>query len=558
MSGSHKTFPIQERIHRRNSEPKLYGLARTRQQTQKDIDIAMQKLQGGIPDICDWIEANVYNWQTVTRYKGVYDYRTAELLVLEDYQKRILRHIWTLKPDGKFPYSQVIWSQPKKHGKTQIAGAVGAWFAENIEPPNTIFTLASNQEQSAGLIFNSMVPTIYAIGGRTPNSQLSVPIIYMPNGTTIKAIPNNYSGSAGGNYGLTLWSELWTYRSERDRRLWEEMPPVPTRNTSVRWVETYAGFENESDLLLDQFSRIFGTTVDGKRRPDTSERKIQENARPVPGLEDIVTTHGNPACWHIPEEGLFVFWDHEIRAPWISEQYIHEQRSSERYSTFVRLWENRWQSSEGTFIEPQMWDDALTLDKEELGPMCLAGDASQRNDTTALVGVERYTVNLFGKEQERYRLKLVRVWDPEGKDIDLEETIAKFVKKIYDAGCLIGPFRYDPYQMHQVAVNLRKMGVPCKEFNQGTDRLKADTFLWKLFNDRRIDVYNHPILEKHLMSAHAKEYENEQVRIVKGTASEANKVDAAVTLSMACWAANTTRRKKIIKEYKTLSYNDLQ
>lgn len=495
----------------------------------------------------------MYNWMTVMRYQGTWNFETAELLKLVDYQKDILTVIWTPDADGYYPYSEVTWSQPKKNGKTQIAGAVGAWFAENVEPPNMIYTMASNQEQSAGLIFNALIPSIEALGGQTPNTTLSVPLIVMPNGTTIRAIPNNYAGQAGGSYGLTLWSELWTYKSERDRRLWEEMPPVPTRKTSVRWVETYAGFQNESDLLIDQFSRIFGTTrSDGTRVPDFTERQIQKNAEPVPGLEHITSKSGRPSCWHIPSEGFFLFWDDQIRGPWITEKYIAQQKAGNRHSTYVRLWENKWQTSEGTFIEPNLWDDAVTLDGEEMGPMVLAGDASQRNDTTALVGVEKRKVKIFGEEQERYRVRLVRVWDPEGADIDLDDTIAAYVERIYRMGLLVGAFRYDPFQMHQVAVNLRKRGVPCMEFNQGQDRLKADTFLWKLFNDRSIDVYDQTVLESHVKGANAKEYENEQIRIIKGVASEANKVDAAVALSMACWAASG-RIQRPVKVVKTSS-----
>lgn len=514
---------------------------------------AMAKISHGAAPIVPWIEANVYNWMTVPRFQGVYNFDLAELLILEEYQKDILNVIWTPDELGFYPYSEVVWSQPKKNGKTQMAGAVGAWAAENLEPPNMIYTMASNQEQSAGLIFNAMIPSIEALGGKTPNTTLSVPIIVMPNGTTVRAIPNNYAGQAGGSYGLTLWSELWTYKSERDRRLWEEMPPVPTRKTSVRWVETYAGFQNESDLLIDQFSRVFGTTrADGTRIPDFNEKKIQKVAEPVPGLEHITSKSGRPSCWHIPSEGFFMFWDDQIRGPWITEQYIRQQKAGNRHSTYVRLWENKWQSSEGTFIEPELWDDAVTLDGEELGPMVLAGDASQRNDTTALVGVEKRTVKLFGEDQERYRVRLVRVWDPEGNDIDLEDTIAAYVERIYKMGLLVGAFRYDPFQMHQVAVNLRKRGVPCLEFNQGQDRLKADSFLWKLFDDRRIDVYPQSVLESHVKGANAKEYENEQIRIVKGTATENNKVDAAVALSMACWAASG-RIQRPIKVVKTSS-----
>jgi hypothetical protein len=564
MNGSeHNEHPRQRRVSRRSNyqaqlddlkQPKLSGLERHRAETGKLIAAAVAKYGSGPVDIADWIEANVYDWSKVIRYKGVFDYSSAPRLILEKYQKEILRKIWTQDENGEYPYSTVIWSQPKKNGKTQIAGAVGAWFSENVEPPNVIFTLASSQEQSAGLIFTAMVPSIYALGGQVPNTTQSVPLIMMPNGTIIRAIPNSYEGQAGGNYGLTLWSETWAYKSERDRRLWDEMPPVPTRKTSVRWVETYAGFENESNILIDQYKRVFGYKDSaGELQPDFTEKRMQEKAIPVPGLEHI-QTDGRPSCWHIPDEGFFMFWDHEIRGPWITEKYMRGQKASNRHSTNVRLWENRWQSSEGTYIDPQMWDNAVTLDNEEWSPMFLAGDASQRNDSTALVGVEKQVVRIFGDLQDRYRLKLVRVWDPQGQDIDLDETIANYVHRVYKAGCMLGPFRYDSYQMHQVAVNLRKKGVPCVEFPQGQERLKADSFLWKLFNEGRIDVYPSAVLESHVKAANAKEYENEQVRIIKGTASESNKVDGAVALSMACWSASMKiDRKRKKKKSKSVS-----
>lgn len=556
----------------------------------------------GFTPAADWIDANVWDWTSVTNYQGVYDYTTARKIKLLQYQRDILNVVLTPYPCeclgtpiytanpmeipegvplkkvcenhrldrvGKFPYDSVIWSQPKKHGKTQTCAAVASWFAVHCEPPNLLMTLASNQEQSAGLIFNSLVPTMYAVGGKVPNTTTSTPIIRLPNGTVIRAIPNNYAGQAGGNQGFTGWSELWTYKSERDRRLWEEMPPVPTRWNSIRWVETYAGFEDESELLIDQFSRVFGHKNGEKRIPDFTEREIQENAVPVPGLEHIRTGEGDferPCCYHIPEEGFFMFWDHEIRAHrkdggWITDQYIAKQKAENRHTTFVRLWENRWQSSIGTFLEPHLVDRAVTVDEEEWGEFVLAGDASQRNDHTALVGVQKYKVKLFGKEQERYRVMRVRVFDPKIHgvrrydealglgakigDLDLTALVASEVKYAYESGLMQGPFHYDPAQMHDVAMQLRNVHkVPCVEFPQGQMRLEADTFLWKLFNEGRIDIMP-GVLVDHVKSANAKEYENEQVRIIKGTASEIKKVDAAVALSMACWKASkqVTRKK---------------
>ncbi len=557
-----------------------------------------KQLNAGWTPAAQWIEDHVWDWSKVESVNGVFDYSGANKLTLLQYQKEILDVILTpwqcecpivqvfgedgsqqvlevAEHDlchnhregrvGKFKYSTVVWSQPKKHGKTQIAAAVGAWWACKIQAPDIVMTMASNQEQSAGLIFNSLIPTLYAEGGKVPNSPTSTPQIRVPNGTLLKAIPNNYAGQAGGNYGLTLWSELWTYKTERDRKLYDECPPVPTRFNSIRWIETYAGFEDESDLLKEIFLRVFTDTAE----TGTHEFSPQGNrVEPVPGLEHLTTMRNgkeSPACWHIPEEGLFMFWDHEIRAHvknggWITDQYIREEKASNRHSTFVRLWENRWQSSEGTYIDPHVVDECCTMDGDGWGKMVLAGDGSQRNDHTALVGVQKKTIILFGKEQTRYRLVKVKTWDPkkvgvkkgdelhklgakEG-DLDLTELIAKEVKRIYDLGLMDGPFYYDPAQMHDVAMQLRKLKVPCVEFNQGKERLEADTFLWQLLNKRQIDLFPSVVTE-HLKNANAKEAENEMVRIIKGTAKEMRKVDAAVALSMAVWkCSNQVIRKK--------------
>jgi hypothetical protein len=58
-------------------------------------------------------------------------------------------------------------------------------------------------------------------------------------------------------------------------------------------------------------------------------------------------------------------------------------------------------------------------------------------------------------------------------------------------------------------------------------------------------------------AANAKEYENEQVRIIKGTATDAKKVDAAVALSMAAYVASGRHNRKLARRPKTTSYSDV-
>jgi phage terminase large subunit-like protein len=500
-----------------------------------------------------WIEDHFYDPTTVVQFGRNWDYTNAKKIVLSQDQKDILKVTLTPDENGQFPYSTVVYSTIKKEGKTTLASAVVSWMTDQLEPPNLFLCMANNQEQSAGRIFGNALPTLYALGCRVPLNPTSKPEVRHPNGTLLQAIPNNYAGQAGANYGGTFWSELWAYKTESSRRLYDELVPVPTRKNSIRWVETYAGFEDESELLLKLFLRIFVST---------EEEDTQPQASPVPGLEHIQTeVNGElrPACWHIPEEGLFVYWNHTPRMPWNTgpegEKFRRSQKADLRYSQYVRLWQNRWQSSEGTFIDPEWYDSSVNYQNEEWGPMVLAGDASQRHDTTALVGVQKRQVKVFGKDQFRYRVMLVRVFDPKDyhatpemkmlgakeHDLDLDETIAREVQQLHKSGFMIGPFWYDPWQLHQVAVNLRKLKVPCVEFPQGNERLKSDTFLWNLFKNSEVDCYTHSALESHVKAAKAKEYENEQIRLIKGTLTSSGRIDSCVALAMACWKASLFR-----------------
>ena len=490
-----------------------------------------------------WLESAFYNPETVNKRGSEYDLTNATKIVLEPDQRDILSVLGTPDSEGYLPYQTIIWSEPKKSGKTTVAGGFAAWFADQIDAPNLILTLANTERQSAGRIFNAALPTLAALGARPPKSLKSNPIIHHINGTVMQAIGTNYAGEAGANYGLTLISELWGYRTEAARRLYDETPPIQTRKNSIRWIETYAGYEDESDLLLKLFLQIF---------TDPEETDTQPLARPVPSLEHI-RTDDRPACWHIPERGFFMYWSHEQKRTWQNsprgKQLIENERATMRPASYIRLYENRWQPSEGGFVPLEWYKRSIRLNGERRVPMILAADASMRHDTTALVGIEPYITEMFGTEETRYRMAKLNIWNPKGKDIDLEETLANEVYEIWKAGLLIGAFWYDPFQMHQVAINLRKRGVPCAEFNQQGERVKADSFLYQQYHLQTIDNWFDPEFEHHVLSARAKEYDNEQLRIVKGTISESSKIDAMVAQSMAVWKASIylqmrPRRKK--------------
>jgi hypothetical protein len=171
---------------------------------------------------------------------------------------RFLREALTLTAWGQLPYSELVYSAPKKSGKTALAAMIvlyviiclGGAYAE-------AYCLSNDFDQSVGRVYQQIVRMLDP--RRTRQSKLvkitNNVITFPSTGATITALASDYASAAGANPTITVFDELWAYTSERSRRLWDEMVPVPTRKISVRLTVTYAGFEGESGLLEDLYKR---------------------------------------------------------------------------------------------------------------------------------------------------------------------------------------------------------------------------------------------------------------------------------------------------------------
>ena len=173
-------------------------------------------------------------------------------------QERFLREALTLTPDGRLPYSELLFSAPKKSGKTALAAMVVLYVILVLGGPYAEgYCLSNDYEQSVGRVFQQVVRMLDP--RRTRQSRLAKitnnVITFPSTGATITALASDYASAAGSNPVVTCFDELWGYVSERSRRLWDEMVPVPTRKISLRLTVSYAGFEGESELLEDLYKR---------------------------------------------------------------------------------------------------------------------------------------------------------------------------------------------------------------------------------------------------------------------------------------------------------------
>jgi len=194
------------------------------------------------------------------------NYETDKPFILYGEEKVFLRRALTLDKNGRLPYPEMIFSAPKKSGKTCF-GALCVIYVAVVLAGNygEVYCLANDFEQASSRVFQAASRIIQAsprLRGGVIITQKQ--IVFKSTGTFIQACASDATGFAGGNPNLTVCDELWGFTSESSRRLFDEALPSPARKVSGRLVVTYAGFSGESDLLESLFKRGMAGKVIGK------------------------------------------------------------------------------------------------------------------------------------------------------------------------------------------------------------------------------------------------------------------------------------------------------
>jgi hypothetical protein len=431
---------------------------------------------------------------------AVRDPETDEKFQLNWSQRQFLRHAFKTGEDGRLLHPELLYSAPKKSGKTAFAAMLtlyvtlilGVRHAEAI-------VVANDLEQSVGRVFAAVRRMVELMGWLRKAANITERKITFPEtGASITAIASDYAGAAGSNANIAVFDELWGYTSERSRRLWDEMIPPPTRKIACRLTTTYAGFEGESTLL--------------------EELRKRGLAQPLVGRD----LHAG--------DGLLMAWHHEPVAPWQTAAWIEQMRSQMRPNAFLRMIENRFVSSESSFVDMDDWDGCVDPDASQVWadrnmPVWVGIDASVKHDSTALAWVT------WDKRRNRVRLVGHRIFQPTpDQPLDFERCIEGVVWQLRERFRLQA-VHYDPYQMAAIAQRLRAAGLALREMPQTMDRLTAlGSNLYDLVKSRGLVVYPDDAVRLAVSRAVALETPRGW-KITKEKTS--HKIDIVVALAMA-------------------------
>ena len=403
--------------------------------------------------------------------------------------------------------------------------------------------MANDLDQARGRVFQAIRDSIelgpdWESRWKTGEREL----LHLASGSVVRAIANDFRGEAGANHSLVTFTELWGYTDERSRRLYEELTPVPTRD-STRFVETYAGFLGESELLWELYER----GVMKGRQLNAGELHQLTGC----GLGVFIEAP-NPDSW-VPvwideASSTLIYWDQGVlarRMPWqqgeLGAAYYAEQEAELRPAQNRRLHLNEWVTSEDSFIDPLAWERCgdLTGHPLDLGfddRLVLAVDASTKHDTTAIVGVTRHPDRR--SHPGEVVVRVAQAWTPSpGEPMNYQETIVDVIKHVEELwGSRLVQIAYDPFQLHDLMRRIQsEMRLWTYEFEQGAGREQADKQLRDLIVAGRVHYYPSHMtdLSTHVLNANSKFSgpDGDRLRIVKR--SNSAPIDLAVALSMA-------------------------
>lgn len=438
-------------------------------------------------------------------------------LQLEPYQAAVLNRALT-RVGGNFPYSLVLWSDLKKSAKSTIAGAVDLWLAWH-HPEESVRVVGNDLKQANSRTF------FYTQRAIRLNPRLRDVIksrnyrLELPNHTVIEAIAVDPKGEAGGGDLIVTFTELWAAKNLAAQQLWTETTLSPLKyGKSLRWVETYAGFEGESPILeqLYQAGVRDGTPVDVG----------------VDGLELFENTNGRLLC----------LWNTVPRCYWQTADYYAQEAAVLTASEMARIHHNEWQQSSNPFVPIEWWDQCKVgalPDLRPLQPMVVSLDAAVSNDCFGIVAVTRTSAGIEVRHARKWQPangQKLHYSDPAGdaNNIEFPEGYLRWLVRTHHVAVVT----YDEFQLHDFCTRLGNEHLAYFEaFGQGAPRLVADKQLYDIIKNGQIVHDGQVDLHDHIRNANRTDEDADKLRIVKRAPHL--KIDLAVALSMACAIART-------------------
>lgn len=405
------------------------------------------------------------------------------------WQKLFIMRLFETDPEtGRRVVRESYLRVAKKNGKTELAAALGCYFAQADTEPAPEVYCAANSDEQADLIFGAAKimceasPTLSRITQRFAKEIL----FQRTDGTTGKL--HRLSATVGTNDGLNVSHALFDEIHEMTRTKGEAMFQVVTNGTAARLDPlicsfSTAGYDEES---LEYRKYQYGLKVNADEIDDPHFLFVNYEAPELADYRDLrVWPLANPS-WGVT----------------ILPDYAEQQLRSKPEGIVRRYNLNQQTETETLWLPAGAWEacrvDAFTFDPTL--PVVAGWDAARKRDATAVVALQKRDGRIYAQ---------ARIWErplnpSNGQPDETWQTPTGEVMNVirdlhagYDFRC-----GYDSWGIKESVETLLGEGVVMIEVPQTNSRMiPATEYLYEVIANGTLAHNGDPTYARHMRNA---------------------------------------------------------
>lgn len=462
--------------------------------------------------------------------------RAGEALVLRDWQKQLLRHLYARDEHGGYIASTALIGMPRKSGKSALSSASIALYsllAEGVNGGEVI--VAAAEKEQARIVFGEarrMVET----SELNDMVQLYKDSIYVPSTQSVlKVVSAEAYSKEGANPHRLVLDEL---HAHRDRKLFDVYSlAMGNRGKIAQLVAiTTAGVKQD---ITGQDSIAYSLYQYGKQ---VAQKEIDDPTFFMAWWEaPAEADHRDSKSWEMANPG---FNDLVAESDFASAV----KRTPEAEFRTKRL--NQWVNTKLAWLPAGVWDGLYEQFEMTAEDEYVVGfDGSWKNDSTALVAV------LLPKEEgQPFRVKHIKSWE---KDFTLDDDswrvdkheVSQYLLDFYEHFPRMKELVCDPSYWEDELWDWNAAGLPVVAYRNSTDRTIPATA--KLFDGIMSGAIRHDgsaSMARHLDNCILK-IDNRGARITKDFRQPKLKVDNAIALMMAYDRASGRMEEQVVPQF---------
>jgi phage terminase large subunit-like protein len=444
-------------------------------------------------------------------------------LVLRDWQKELIRHVYAEDDTGNLRHRICLLGLPRKQGKSAVASSLAIYDLLFGANGGEVYSVAAEKEQ-ARIVFADAKRMVEANPELLEMVKLYRDAIEVPHTSSVyRVLTAENLSKEGLNPTLTVFDEL---HAQKNRELFDVMSlAMAARPTAHLIAITTAGTRSDStgqDSIAHTLYQYGQRLARGEEVDPTFFMAWYE----APADSD----YREPDTWRIANPGLGAEGAGDLCS---LEDFVSSvRRTPEAEFRTKRL--NQWVNSQIGWLPSGAWE--LCQADFELDPdaeYVLGFDGSFSGDASVIVGCT------YPTDETPARIFMVKAWEKNLNihddnwrvDIaEVERTIVEFCQrypKVREIAC-------DPFRWQRSMAVLSELGLPIVEY-PSTSPARMIPACQKFFDavsDNTLEHDGDPTLARHLDNAVVKQ-DSRGVRIVKEARNSPRKIDAAVAAVLA-------------------------